>query len=1087
MTTSPGRPSRQADRSRRGPLGALPGLSRSARRALVTCAVLAVLTAAALVAQAWALATLLASVAAGHTDQVGGPLALAAAAVLARAVLSWATETAAARAAAGAKEELRARALDRALDLGPEWIAERGSAELTVLSTKGLDALDAYFTKYLPALVTAAVVPALVGACILVADPTSALLIALTVPLIPLFAALIGKFTEHRAARAADATARLSGYLLELVRALPVLTAFRRAPAQAEAVRKVGEQHRKATGATLRVAFLSAFALETVATLSVALVAVDIGLRLVAGSLGLATGLLVLILAPECYLPLRAAGAAFHASEDGVEAVRRVAEIGTRDHEGTAEAGTGAIVVRGLGVRRRDRLAPEDLSFTLRPGQIHRLDSPSGAGKSTTLAVLLGFVRPDAGQVTVDGVDLSTVDLSTWRRQLAWMPQRPVFSADTVRAELDLIGGDILGAASRVSAEPLVDRPLAELSTGERQRVALVRALLRIEQGARWLLLDEPTAHLDPATAARVMSVITEVAASGVGVLLATHRIADQDQPAPPTAPVLAASRPSTGQVRARVRDLVSWRLLAGAALGVAAVGCGIALTATAAWLIARAAQQPPILTLSVAIVAVRTFGLGKGVLRYVERLVTHDAAFRLGGELRVRLWQAVVRLGPARTTALRRTDGVQRLVDDTDAVRDLVPRVLIPPLVGGLVAIGAVVLESAVLPAAGLALGIGLLVAGVAGPAVALLVERRASTALAAGRRDVAAKVLVLFDAAADLIAYGTHRLRRSELAAADSALAATARRQAFGAGAAGAVVTAAIGAATVACAWLAASAVAAGQLDPVLAPLVVLVPLAAAEAVAGLPVAAQQWGALRSAHQRVTELLGDRPERDRPDMGLRDAPVPGEHLHLHEVTARWPGAGAPALTGVTLGPIRPGTHVAVVGPSGAGKSTLLALLLGFLPAEQGELRLPGRVSWCPQEPQLVSTTIRENLRLGDPAASDQALREALVAAELPGWAHRLDVVLGAGGATVSGGEAQRLALARALLRAEHADLVLLDEPTAHLDEPTARVLLDRLRDRLAGRTVVHVTHRPEEAELADLVIEVSLGTIRVREREAA
>ncbi|WP_337960506.1 ATP-binding cassette domain-containing protein [Kutzneria chonburiensis] len=176
----------------------------------------------------------------------------------------------------------------------------------------------------------------------------------------------------------------------------------------------------------------------------------------------------------------------------------------------------------------------------------------------------------------------------------------------------------------------------------------------------------------------------------------------------------------------------------------------------------------------------------------------------------------------------------------------------------------------------------------------------------------------------------------------------------------------------------------------------------------------------------------------------------------------------------------------MAVVGPSGAGKSTLMALLLGFLDADRGVAEVPGVVSWCPQEPQLVSTTVRENLRLGDPEADDERLREALRDAQLGAWTERLDVVVGTGGAAVSGGEAQRLAMARALLRADHASLVLLDEPTAHLDEPTAAALRQRLRERLAGRTVVHVTHRLDEAAEADLLIEVRDGNVRVRKREA-
>jgi ATP-binding cassette subfamily C protein CydCD len=210
----------------------------------------------------------------------------------------------------------------------------------------------------------------------------------------------------------------------------------------------------------------------------------------------------------------------------------------------------------------------------------------------------------------------------------------------------------------------------------------------------------------------------------------------------------------------------VNRHLLVAALLGAAALACGVALTGTAAWLIARAAQEPPVLALSVAVVAVRTFGLAKGTLRYTERLLSHDAAFRLSGSLRVRLWRALVALGPARTADLRRTDGLQRLVDDTDTVRDLVPRVLLPPLVAALVGSAAVAVQAAVLPAAGIALATALLVAGTAAPAAAVVAERRASAVLSTGRRQVATAVLGLLDAAADLISCGAHRPRRAELA---------------------------------------------------------------------------------------------------------------------------------------------------------------------------------------------------------------------------------------------------------------------------------------------------------------------------------
>jgi ATP-binding cassette subfamily C protein CydD/ATP-binding cassette subfamily C protein CydCD len=1032
----------------KGPLGALPALSAAARRALALAAVLALLNAVALVAQAF----LLASVVTGH-----GGLAALLGVVVARALIVWAMRVVAARAAAGAKEELRAKAVDHALRLGPEWIGARGPAELTTLTTKGLDALDAYFTNYLPALVTAAVVPLGAGAAILFVDWRSAVIIALTVPLLPLFAILVGKYTADRSAAATEAVHRLSGQLLELVRALPVLAAFRRAEAQAETVARVSDRHRRATMKTLRVAFSSAFVLELAATLSVALVAVVIGVRLVAGDLPLMIGLGVLILAPECYQPLRSVGAAFHASEDGVEAVRRVTDILARPvaPNGSQVPGPGEVRVDGLRVLRRNGFAPDGESFVARPGEVVWLRSPSGAGKSTTLSALLGFVQPAEGTITVNGV--SDIDMSTFRQSVAWVPQSPTFTGGTVRAELD--GSDeFLAELNLVGLE---DKPVDQLSLGQRQRVAVARALSRVRQGAWLLLLDEPTAHLDAANAAKVMSAVDDARRAGAAVIIAAHQRPDHSPPGK-LSPICAVPPRKKSPICGvgRVRKLVDRRFVAGAVLGALALVAGLALTATSGWLIAKAAQQPPILTLTVAVVAVRAFGLGRAGLRYAERLVTHDAAFRIAGRLRVELWRTLVRLGPAHS--LRHGESQQRLVADVDTVRDLLPRVLTPPLVVGIVLACAIAVETVLLPWAGLVLAVALLIAAVGAPLLALRLERRATSGLAAGRRGVSAKVLELFEGAAELLVFGGYRARRAELGRADAELVAQARRQALGAGAADGLIALMTGVAAVAATWLAV-----GRVDPTVVPVLALVPLALAEVLTLLPPVAQHWDTLRRARVRL--------EVDAPEL---PTPKHSEQVVLKGADIGWPDS-EPVLRDVDL-EISLGMHVAVTGPSGAGKSTLLAALLGFLVPEQGSAHVPARVAWAPQDPQLVSTTVAENLRLADPHAGDDRLAEALRLACLPDLG--LDTVLGSAGSGLSGGQAQRLALARALVAVPKSELVLLDEPTAHLDEPTAREIRANLRTALAGRTVVHVTHHPEEAADADLVLEVRDGHVIAR-----
>jgi thiol reductant ABC exporter CydD subunit len=1140
----------------KGPLGALPALSGTARRALALGGVLALANAVTLVAQAFLLASAGAVIVAGQGLPTGQLVALTGV-VTARSAVGWAMRVVAARAAAGAKEELRAKVVDHALRLGPEWIAARGPGALTALTTRGLDALDAYFTQYLPALVTAAVVPLGAGVAVLVADWPSAVIIALTVPLLPAFAILVGRHTAERSAAAAEAVHRLSGHLLELVRALPVLAAFRRAEAQAETIRRASEGHRRATMRTLRAAFSSAFVLELTAMLSVALIAVVIGVRLVSGELPLVIGLGVLILAPECYQPLRAVGAAFHASEDGVEAVRRVAGILAEPSPspGTDSATPGEVRVEGLRVARRDGFAPDGATFTVRPGETAWLRTPSGTGKSTTIAVLLGFVKPAGGTVTVAGTPLPDLDPVAWRRNLAWVPQSPAFAGGTVRAELelsladrkDLRPGEIEDVLATVDLAGLASARIDQLSLGQRQRVAVARALLRARHGAWLLLLDEPTAHLDAANAARVMAAVETARRSGAAVVIAAHRRPGTETGrtpvflAVPPGRVSPCARSDLGSQAgpgpwsflspwARARTLVRGldaRLLAGSALGALALFAGLGLTATSGWLIAEASRQPPILTLTVAVVGVRAFGLLRAGLRYAERLATHDASFRIAGQLRVRLWHALVKIGPARASALRHGEGQRRLVADVDTVRDLLPRVLTPPMVSVVALLGAIVVETILLPWAGFALTVAVLTGALGGPLLAMRLESRATSALSAGRRDVSAKVLDLFSSAGELLAFGAHLTRRDELARADARLAERARRQALGSGAADALIILSTGLAAVAGAWLAATS---GHLDPVLAPVVALIPLAVAEVPALLPPVAQHaatlwearsrlvrvseagvsaWGESVRASAKASDFLqaGRLPAKGRSTAGvtarLRKSdraprkpprkhslaglaavspaarpdrhPGPCEAVELHGDVG-WP-EGDLVLRDVDLR-VLPGCRVAVVGPSGAGKSTLVAALLGFLDVRGN---LPAKVAWAPQDPLLVSTTVAENLRLADPHASDDRLAEALRLACLPEL--ELDTVLDSAGSGLSGGQAQRLALARALVAAPAAELVLLDEPTAHLDEPTAREIRKNLRTALAGKTVVHVTHHPGEAEDSDLVLEVRDGRVRVLE----
>lgn len=386
--------------------------ARSSRRFLVASVLLGLAGAGLVVAQAVLIAGIVVSSFQDGAPAAGltRPLLLLAAVAAGRAAVSWLTELAAHRASASAKSQLRARLLGHASRLGPGWLTSQRTGELTTLATRGIDALDDYFARYLPQLGLAVVVPVAVLARIVTDDWLSALTIALTLPLIPVFMVLIGRVTQARTDRQWRMLSRLSGHFLDVVAGLPTLKVFGRAKAQAESIRRITADYRRATLKTLRIAFLSSFALELLATISVALVAVSIGMRLVHGELDLYTGLVVLVLAPEAYLPLRQVGAQYHAAAEGLSAAEAVFDVvgtplpaaGTHPAPDLAR-NPAAIAFEALTVRHPGRAAPSlpETSFVVEPGETVALTGPSGSGKSTLLHTLLGFTAPSSGRVRV--------------------------------------------------------------------------------------------------------------------------------------------------------------------------------------------------------------------------------------------------------------------------------------------------------------------------------------------------------------------------------------------------------------------------------------------------------------------------------------------------------------------------------------------------------------------------------------------------------------------------------------------------------------------------------------------------------------
>lgn len=492
-------------------------------------------------------AELLAGVLSGRFAAVA--LAGVAAVVGVRALLAWTQGVYAGRTATGVKSALRHRLLARLRELGPARLAGHRSGELVTLTGRGLDGLDAYLTGYLPAIAVAAVIPVAVLVRLFVADLASAVIVLITLPLIPIFGALVGMTTKAVTERQYQALSRLGGHFLDVVRGLPTLRAFGRARYQATVIERVADAHRGATMRTLRVAFLSSLVLELCASLSLALVAVPIGLRLLGGSLDLTTALLVLLLAPEAYLPLRAMGTRFHASMEGVAAADAAFAVLDRESAPGAPVaevrpralpdGPPRISLENVTVRYpgRDDPALEHVTLTIEPGERVALVGESGGGKSTLLHLLLGFLRPSEGRVLVDGTDLRELDLDGWRAGLAFVPQRPHLFTTTVAGNIRLGAPtasprEVRQAATAAHAHDFIDElPQgyetqvgergANLSAGQRQRIALARAFCR--PAAPVLLLDEPTARLDGRSEAAVVAATAGLCHGRTAVIVA-HR-----------------------------------------------------------------------------------------------------------------------------------------------------------------------------------------------------------------------------------------------------------------------------------------------------------------------------------------------------------------------------------------------------------------------------------------------------------------------------------------------------------------------------------------------------------------------------------
>ncbi|MFI8697071.1 thiol reductant ABC exporter subunit CydC [Dietzia maris] len=1109
---------------------ARPDLGPAPSSALVALGLLAALRALGLVLVAEAVARGIAGLAAGTlpAGSVRAILILGLGGALLRAAAEWATETSARRVATAVKHGLRGRLWRRTVR------AHDPRGGTAVLATDGLDDLDQYYVQSVPAIIAAIVVPPLLLVRILAADWVSALVIVVTIPLVPLFMVLIGRHTGQRTDAALSALTRLSDHLVELARGLPVLVGLGRVEEQTDSLDAIQRNYGRRTRETLRWAFLSALALELIATLSVAVVAVFLGLRLLNGTMDLQPALLALLLAPECFTVLRRVGVAFHASQDGLASLHRVREHLETSPEADLRNADGATIrVAELEIRYSGRGAAALTGLDAELSGIVAVTGASGAGKSTFLSALVGALPDDATvRGRVMGIEADLV---------GWSPQSPRVFGATPREELELYGADPAAALAEVGLSRVDESAAAELSPGELRRLSVARALARVDAGARLLVLDEPTAHLDHHAAELVRGAILRRAERAT-IVLASHepktldlatstvRICGPTSRAGGDASALPMARhpefqdpeavpgsdlgvsripaadgnadpgrhersPEQG-VREGAGDPMSsgvggtGRLSLGALIGahgglwagavglsVLATSLGLALTALSGWLIVRSSVEEYIMYLLVAIVGVRAFGIGRSVATYAEQLLTHHAAFRTIDDLRLRLWRAIAARGTGSRRLLEGGAPLDYLVTQADELRDQLPRVVTPLISGVAVLLGATLTTWLVTPEFTVLVGAGLVTTMALGAGLVATVERGGDVARVAGRSRLVRGSASLSAAAADLRGNGVAAAAVARLDEINRKQSADERRATRGAGLGTAAVTAGTGILAV------LVAVTDPAVDAERASVIALLCLALGEPLAAWVAAVHRVPSVRSLLHSLGSVLGPFPQATW-GVGAPNGPV--NSVTLEQVSVRYPHSARPAVAGVDA-VARTGRWLFLDGPSGSGKSTLLSAVMGALPLSGGTIRADtspittfaekawrSRVAWCPQDAYVFDSTLRGNLLLSRPSAQapdDAAMRRVL---EQVGLTPLLDALpdglgtrVGAGGRALSGGERQRLAVARALLT--RADVLLLDEPTAHLDTPTADAMMSDLRTAADDKVVILVSHRHDDRRPED------------------
>ncbi len=1148
--------------------------------------------------------------------------------ILLRALLNWAGEAAGSEMAIRIKSALRRRLFDHIQALGPLPVRGERSGELSGVLQEGVESLDAYFSQYLPQIVLAALTPLIFLFFVFPMDWLSGLILLLTAPLIPLFMVLVGNMAQELTRRQWQSLSRMSAYFLDVLQGLTTLKMLGRSKAQTETISQTGERYRQVTMSVLRVTFLSALALEMISTLSTAVVAVQVGLRLLYGSLGFEQALFVLLLAPEFYLPLRMLGARFHAGMAGAAAAERIFSVletpapepvqvdGRESQPGALAQGAGreispdplneagaegnlpaslAEVVRSqplvfhqVSLEYDGQPALSQVSFELPVGQVTALVGPSGGGKSSLASLLLRFVQPTSGEITLGEQPLNRIPADAWRSQIAWVPQLPFLFQGSVLDNIRLgcpqaSLAQVIEAAHSASAHEFIEtlpqgyetrigERGARLSGGQAQRIALARAFLR---NAPLVILDEATANLDPITEEALQRSLQRLL-QGKTALIIAHRLntirsadqilvmkqgavlesgkhedllaqdglyarlvqapetipAEEVQPgrahvrqgaqpgtlratgSPENLAALDGTRRSLAVLLRLLRFVLPFSGLAALAVlaGFATVASSIGLMAASAYIISYAALAPSIAELQVAIVGVRFFGITRGLFRYLERYLSHQVTFRLLAHLRTWFYQALEPLAPARTQARHSGDLLARILGDIQSLENFYVRALAPPWTALLVSILALIILAGFDRSLALVLLVFFLLAGLFLPLVTILLARGPGAQMVAHRAELYVSYVDSLQGMADLAANNRQADQSRWVADQVQALSIAQRRFSL----LSAIQATMAGLLTNLAMWSVLAAaiplVAGGGLNGVYLAVVALTALTSFEALTPLPMAAQYWGANLGAAARLFEVV-DTPAAglDRVQASSANAKITRElpsclDLQVKDLNFSYDGnvkddPGSQVLHNISFD-LPQGKHLAIAGPSGAGKSTLVNLLLRFWQAQPGQILLGGvalneldedqvrsKLAVISQSTYLFSASLRDNLRLARPAATQAEIEKAVQQAGLQefvgGLPQGLETWIGEHGLRLSGGERQRLAIARALLK--EAPILILDEATTNLDALTERQVLSAITNTWQGRSVLMITHRLSAIPAVDEILVMEQGRIVERGRHAA